>query len=87
LSPGLLLGHSKNGSANDIGALGITFIELVAGHPPWRSKEYTALPHEIVQRLIAFPPELNQKLFVALQRMLVGAPEERVSADQLLAYL
>jgi hypothetical protein len=59
----------------------------VAGHPPWRSKECTALSHETVQRLIAFPPEIDQKLFIALQRMLVGAPEQRVSADQLLAYL
>jgi serine/threonine protein kinase len=84
MSPELVRGRSKNGPANDIWALGITFYELVTGRLPWQSKDKTALSAEIMAGFIGFPQTMDSKLRFALQRMLDGSAGRRATADQLL---
>jgi serine/threonine protein kinase len=85
MSPELVIGRSKDGFANDIWALGITFLELATGRRPWRAREKSALIGEIAQGVIAFPAHLDRKLFIAVRRMLSVVVGERATADQLLA--
>jgi serine/threonine protein kinase len=84
MSPELIRGRSTNGAANDIWALGITFLELLTGKVPWRSRDRAEIQKEIVKGLIHYPTEFDAKLVSALQRMLEGSADCRASAAQLM---
>ncbi|CAD8052998.1 unnamed protein product [Paramecium sonneborni] len=85
LAPEILLGQGHDQSA-DWWSLGALIYEMIAGAPPFYSKNKEIMFKNRLQKKIEIQPCFSEKLFNLLTGLLINDPNQRINIDQIKSH-
>ena len=87
MSPELCGGQAYDGQLADVWAIGATMYMLKFGTPPFIASNVMSLYYKIQNDPLDFPTVINPNLKDLLEKMLIKAPSERYSMQQVSSHI